>query len=82
MSDYLRDGQLASSVTCMRCGHEWFPRKRDVRICPICKSARWDQPRRVRKSSQTEGERKARIAYLKSAIFKAQDELLQLETED
>ena len=30
---------------CERCGHIWLPRKTnyDVRICPRCKSARWDQ---------------------------------------
>jgi uncharacterized OB-fold protein len=30
-------------IKCKRCGHEWFPRKKDVRICPKCKSARFDQ---------------------------------------
>jgi hypothetical protein len=28
---------------CRRCGHHWLPRIADVRICPACKSARWDQ---------------------------------------
>ena len=37
-------------LVCRRCGHEWFPRSRDIRICPSCKSARWDQPRVPRKS--------------------------------
>lgn len=32
-------------LTCKRCGHEWIPRSPDVRICPSCKSARWDQSR-------------------------------------
>jgi len=30
-------------LTCLRCGHNWIPRTSDVRICPKCKSARWDQ---------------------------------------
>jgi len=30
-----------------RCGHEWFPRARvKPRTCPVCKSPRWDQPKR------------------------------------
>jgi predicted Zn-ribbon and HTH transcriptional regulator len=36
-----------------RCGHEWLPRIRDEdgeverpAVCPKCKSARWDKPRR------------------------------------
>jgi len=28
---------------CRRCGHHWLPRIADVRICPACKSARWNQ---------------------------------------
>ena len=31
---------------CFRCGHLWIPRKKDVRQCPKCKSAYWDQPRK------------------------------------
>lgn len=28
---------------CKACGHRWFPRSFDrPRICPKCKSARWD----------------------------------------
>lgn len=32
-------------LTCQRCRHEWVPRGEDVRQCPKCKSARWDEPR-------------------------------------
>jgi hypothetical protein len=29
--------------TCLCCGHRWFPRTPDrPRICPQCKTARWD----------------------------------------
>jgi predicted Zn-ribbon and HTH transcriptional regulator len=34
-------------LTCKRCGHEWMPRMKDVRICPKCKTARWDQARKT-----------------------------------
>lgn len=30
-------------LKCKRCGHKWVPRKKDVRICPKCKSARWNE---------------------------------------
>jgi len=28
---------------CLRCGHEWFIRKVEARICPKCKSAYWNK---------------------------------------
>lgn len=32
---------------CVRCGHQWVPlREEPPRICPKCKSAYWDVPRR------------------------------------
>jgi predicted Zn-ribbon and HTH transcriptional regulator len=36
---------LATPLACKRCGYTWRPRKVDVRICPKCKSARWDTPK-------------------------------------
>lgn len=30
-------------LECTQCGHTWTPRKEDVRICPKCKSIRWDE---------------------------------------
>jgi hypothetical protein len=31
---------------CVRCGHEWIPRKDDhPRVCPKCKSPFWDRER-------------------------------------
>ena len=30
---------------CYRCGNEWTPRARVVRLCPRCKSRYWDEPR-------------------------------------
>ena len=31
-----------------RCGHEWLPREKDERprVCPKCKSANWDRPKK------------------------------------
>jgi transcriptional regulator len=30
-----------------RCGHEWLPRDEEKpRVCPKCKSANWDRPKR------------------------------------
>jgi predicted Zn-ribbon and HTH transcriptional regulator len=34
-----------TTLHCRRCGHSWVPTKIDIRICPRCKSARWDEPR-------------------------------------
>ena len=32
---------------CERCKHEWIPRKKEYPIlCPNCKSAYWDKPRK------------------------------------
>jgi len=30
-----------------RCGHEWLPREPEKpRVCPKCKSANWDRPKK------------------------------------
>jgi predicted Zn-ribbon and HTH transcriptional regulator len=36
-----------TKLTCQRCEYEWHPRIEDVRQCPSCKSARWEQPKPV-----------------------------------
>jgi len=36
---------LYERLQCLRCKYEWYPRRTDVRICPTCKSARWNEPR-------------------------------------
>ena len=35
-------------LTCQRCGKEWIPVKKlaEVRMCPKCKSAWWDTPKK------------------------------------
>ena len=32
-------------MKCLRCGYVWRPRKPEVRLCPRCKSIRWDSSR-------------------------------------
>jgi predicted Zn-ribbon and HTH transcriptional regulator len=34
-----------TKIKCERCGFVWQPRSEDVRICPKCKSARFDTPK-------------------------------------
>ena len=34
-------------LRCFRCAYAWRPSQPVVRICPRCKSARWDRPRIV-----------------------------------
>jgi len=35
-----------NKLKCGRCGHNWTPRKEEVRICPKCKSPYWDKPKK------------------------------------
>jgi Zn finger protein HypA/HybF involved in hydrogenase expression len=41
------------TLKCKRCGHEWIPRKADVRLCPHCKTAYWDVEREVKEEEST-----------------------------
>lgn len=43
-----------NKIHCLRCGHEWIPRKSDVRLCPSCKSAYFDKPRNTPKNPDKE----------------------------
>lgn len=36
-------------LKCRRCEYQWAPRKRDVRICPRCKSTYWNEPKKGNK---------------------------------
>jgi len=38
-------------IKCAKCGWEWVPRKTDVRMCPKCKTAYFDDPERYEKLS-------------------------------
>lgn len=33
------------TIKCKQCGHTWTPRSADVRMCPKCKSVRFDKER-------------------------------------
>ena len=33
-------------LTCLRCKHIWIPRKTDVRLCPKCKTAYFNVPKK------------------------------------
>ena len=37
------NGQLPQQ-NCLRCHHQWVPRKMDIRFCPKCHSGYWDRP--------------------------------------
>lgn len=44
-----------SQILCLRCGHRWLPRVRDVRRCPSCQSPYYNRPREkevVRRGAQ------------------------------
>jgi Zn finger protein HypA/HybF involved in hydrogenase expression len=43
-----------TKLKCKRCGHEWTPRKDDVRLCPSCHSAYWDLEKKVADSNLKE----------------------------
>jgi predicted Zn-ribbon and HTH transcriptional regulator len=32
-------------LECQRCGHQWVPIKKKIRMCPTCKSLYFDTPR-------------------------------------
>ncbi len=34
-----------NELSCIKCLHRWFPRKKEVRQCPKCKTAYFDKPR-------------------------------------
>jgi predicted Zn-ribbon and HTH transcriptional regulator len=35
-----------------RCGHEWLPREPEKpRVCPKCKSANWDRPKKFERKA-------------------------------
>jgi hypothetical protein len=36
-------------ITCNQCNHSWIPRTDDIRMCPKCKSVRWNSESKKRK---------------------------------
>lgn len=48
------DKHVFAMAVCLRCGHEWNPRKEHPKKCPGCQNPGWDKPkRRERRSSVT-----------------------------
>lgn len=40
-------GVVISQLHCLRCDHDWYPRKAELpKTCPKCRSPYWNQPRR------------------------------------
>lgn len=57
-------------LQCARCGWGWLPRREDVRLCPRCKSVRWDSPQPVsRRARAADRSRFRRIADALRARF-------------
>lgn len=40
-------------LACKRCGYKWPPRVAAPVVCPRCRSAYWDRPRRKQKTVKT-----------------------------
>ena len=40
--------QLPPELECLRCGHQWTPRKRLVGVCPKCHTPYWNIPREIK----------------------------------
>jgi len=46
-----------SFLECLLCGHKWLPRSLErPRVCPTCKSSRWDVGKRPRKPRSDAGQ--------------------------
>lgn len=55
-------GRILRERICKLCGHRWFPRTLDrPRICPHCKSARWDVGRKYPKPEPPSSEARALV---------------------
>lgn len=37
---------------CERCEHQWVSRKKEIRVCPKCKSPYWNSPRTIKIKSK------------------------------
>lgn len=47
-------------LRCRRCGWEWLPRQEDVRLCPRCKSVRWNEPVGARRGKRPGADQRIR----------------------
>ena len=57
--------KMIRRLECQRCGHQWYPRVKDVRVCPKCHTPYWDIPfirgkrkRKVVKTNDQQGDNK------------------------
>ena len=52
-------GEFLTTAYRCRCGHEWVPKGlryiERPRMCPRCKSVRWDEPYRPRQGVDSQG---------------------------
>lgn len=39
-------------LKCKRCDHEWIPRKKEVVVCPECKSPYWNKEKNNKKENE------------------------------
>jgi predicted Zn-ribbon and HTH transcriptional regulator len=46
-------------LKCNRCGHSWFARQVEVRVCPKCHSIYFDRPRKEPKEIKNDKQEKA-----------------------
>jgi len=37
-------------LECKRCGHKWIPRISNTVLCPKCRSARWNEEKKMIKN--------------------------------
>ncbi len=49
-------GLVTGQIARCRCGHEWLPRElpEKPRVCPKCKSANWDRPKKFERQPKKE----------------------------
>ncbi len=48
--------KVSPKLKCLKCGHSWRPRIKEVRVCPRCKNAYWDVPKKIKTGGQDEQE--------------------------
>jgi len=70
-------------LSCRRCGHQWYPRIPEVRLCPKCKSFYWckDIIKVVRATkwyvcvTKPEHPRANKIGHVKRAVLVAEEKI-------
>lgn len=55
------DVVLGDKLKCVRCSHEWQPRKIEVLVCPECKSPYWWKEKRKESDTDEGKDRKHSI---------------------